>query len=110
MTDHVSYDNHALPYATDLVSGMIAVLWNDLWWFFGDDGDISYFYDTVGDRFIGEWHEIADWGTGTRPDTFQIQLLNPATHPTPTGDSEWLLIVSKPDHASDGGSWRNHRL
>ncbi len=87
-----SYDNHVLPYSNDLVSGMIAVLWNDLWYFFGDTGDISYYYDSAGDRFIVEWHEVTDWGTGTRPNTFQVQLLNPATHPTPTGDAEWLML------------------
>lgn len=91
-TDATSYSNQPLPQAVDFVSGMIAVLWNDLWYFFGDDGDVSYYYDSVGDRFIVEWHEIADWGTGTRPNTFQVQLLNPATHPTPTGDAEWLFM------------------
>lgn len=91
-TTATSYDNHAMPNQVDLVSGMIAVLWNDLWWFFGDSGNVSYFYDTVGDRFIVEWHEIADWGTGTRPNTFQLQLLNPATHQTPTGDAEWVML------------------
>ncbi|MBL0061895.1 MAG: T9SS type A sorting domain-containing protein [bacterium] len=91
-TEATSYDNHALPYSSDLVSGMIAVLWNDLWYFFGDTGDISYYYDAAGDRFIVEWHAVTDWGTGTRPNTFQVQLLNPATHQTPTGDAEWVML------------------
>ncbi|MCL4304343.1 T9SS type A sorting domain-containing protein [bacterium] len=91
-TQSVSYANQPLPYAPDFVSGMIGILWNDLWYFFGDTGDVSYFYDDIADRFIVEWRDISDWATGTRPNTFQVQLLNPATYPTPTGDAEWLFM------------------
>lgn len=92
VTEATNYDNHALPYETDFVSGMIAVMWNDLWWYFGDFGDVSYHYDSVSDRFIVEWHEVSTWGNSNRPSTFQLQLLNPATYPTPTGDAEWLML------------------
>lgn len=92
MTDATNFDNHPLPHETDFVSGMIAVMWNDLWWYFGDNGDISYYHDQAADRFIVEWHDISSWGNGSRPSTFQIQLLNPATYQTPTGDAEWLML------------------
>ncbi|MBK6767133.1 MAG: T9SS type A sorting domain-containing protein [bacterium] len=91
-TTATSYANQALPQSVDFVNGMIGILWNNLWDFFGEEGDISYYYDAIGDRFVVEWHEITDWGTGTRPNTFQVHLLNPATHPTPTGDAEWLFM------------------
>lgn len=92
ITNATSYSNQPLPHSVDFVSGMIGVLWNQLWYFFGDDGDISYYYDSTGDRFIVEWHQISDWGTANRPSTFQLQLLNPLSHPTATGDAEWLFM------------------
>ncbi len=93
ITEAVSYDNRALPYAPDAVNGMIAVLWNDLWDFFGDTtGTISYYYDTSEDRFVVEWYQVTDWQFGRYASTFQIQLLNPDTYPTPTGDAQWLLL------------------
>ncbi|MBK6909826.1 MAG: T9SS type A sorting domain-containing protein [bacterium] len=104
LTEAVSYVNTPLPWQQDFVNGMIGVLWQDLWYYFGDDGDISYFYDTAGDRFIVEWYDIADWGSGTHDNTFQLQLLNPATHGTPTGDAEWVFLYQALDmHTSSAG-------
>ncbi|MCB9366638.1 MAG: T9SS type A sorting domain-containing protein [Calditrichaeota bacterium] len=95
-TEATSYANQPLPYAPDAVSGMIGVLWNDLWWFWGDTlSDVSYYYDATGDRFVVEWREINPWSTNGEPSTFQVQLLNPTTYPTPTGDAEWLFLYQE---------------
>jgi hypothetical protein len=92
VTNTTNYDNRELPFAPDFVSGMIAVMWQDLWYWFGDDGQICYYYDAIGDRFIVEWYQISAWNHQDFPNTFQVQLLNPATHQTPTGDAEWLFM------------------
>lgn len=81
--------------------GMIAVLWDDLWQS-SETGQIAYYYDDVGDRFIVEWYRIHNF-LGTRIETFQLQLLNPASHPTYTGDAAWLLLYD--DITVSGVEW-----
>ncbi len=94
ITTRADYSNSPLPdpsaWSPD---GLIAVIWDDLWYRHGETGQVATYYDAVGDRFIVEWYQIRSFA-GTFMYTFQIQLLNPETHPTPTGDAIWLMLYN----------------
>lgn len=85
----------ALPYPWDTVNGMIAPLWGDFWSTTQPEtGDLTYYYDAVSDKFTVEWNHLHnDWFLNFQ-ETFQLQLLNPQTYPTPTGDAEWLFMYN----------------
>jgi len=89
-TTRTNRRNSTLPNPDDDTDGLVAVLWDDLWQP-GETGQVAYYYDDVGDRFIVEWYRI-HYYSGSRMETFQLQLLNPESHPTPTGDAAWLLL------------------
>jgi len=66
---------------------MIAPLWDDLnpGTTFGGAGDIYHWHDSANRRYIIQWDGIPHYGAGN-PETFQLILLDPAHHPTATGD------------------------
>jgi hypothetical protein len=84
--------NSILPN-NDNIPGMVAPLWFNLWRTQGgsETGQICYYYDTASDRFVVEWYQVHDV-SGVYAETFQVQLLNPATYPTASGDAEWLFL------------------
>jgi hypothetical protein len=95
-TTQTDRSNSALPDPSlSNPNGLIAVFWDDLWYRTGETGQIAYYYDAGGDRFIVEWYHIHTYGDSLRSMTFQLQLLNPASHPTQTGDAIWLLLYDQ---------------
>jgi len=93
-TTRTDHSNSALPDPAYGPDGLIAVFWDNLWRVGGESGQIGYYYDAVGDRFVVEWYRIhhSQFSDSVRTETFQLQLLNPASHPTPTGDAIWLML------------------
>jgi hypothetical protein len=84
--------NHSLPY-NDNVSDMVAPFWDDLynrWW---EEGNIYYYHDDIGHRFILEWDHISHREDQYQPaeETFQILLLDPDYYNTTTGDGEIIF-------------------
>lgn len=88
-------NNVLLPFQ-DAFSGEVAPLWFNLWRTQGgsETGQICYYYDEATDRFIVEWYQVHDV-SGTFQETFQLQLLNPATYPTASGDAEWIFLYQE---------------
>lgn len=78
---------------------MLAPFWDDL-----DPslaGDIYQYYDEENHRWIVEFYQVAHYGMRNITETFQVQLLDPAYYPTPTGDGIILFLY---DHVSDASS------
>ncbi|MBI5060469.1 T9SS type A sorting domain-containing protein [candidate division KSB1 bacterium] len=94
-TSATNYANTPFPNPGDNISSMIAVLWDDLFYRFGETGQLAYYYDTATDRFVVEWYQVHDWQTGTYRSTFQLQLLNPATYPTQSGNAQWVFLYNE---------------
>lgn len=89
-TDAVLPMNVQLP-AGDDVSGIIAALWDDLWYTAGETGRISIYHDSESGKFYIEYYDITH-GTTTMPhETFQIVLCDPTIYPTVSGDGEILF-------------------
>lgn len=88
----VAPNNTELPMH-DNVNNMVGVFWDDLY----DDeffmGNILYFNDVFGHRFIIEWDSISHNGPTTSPvkEYFQAILLDPAYYPTTTGDGDIIV-------------------
>jgi hypothetical protein len=81
---------------------MIAAFWCDLDPVAAGGGKIYRYYDATGHRFIIEWSGVehySDAGTGL-PETFQIILLDPAYHATPTGDGNVIVQYALVNDAS----------
>ncbi len=94
-TTRTDHSNSVLPDPWYGPDGLIAVFWDNLWRVGGESGQIGYYYDAAGDRFIIEWYRIHHANDSVRTATFQLQLLNPASHPTPTGDAVWLVLYDQ---------------
>jgi hypothetical protein len=94
-TNRTDHSNAALPDPSYGPDGLIAVFWDNLWRVGGETGQIGYYYDSGGDRFIVEWYRIHPFNDSVRTATFQLQLLNPASHPTLTGDAVWLMLYDQ---------------
>ncbi len=94
-TSTTNANNIQLPFQ-DTFSGVVAPLWFNLWRTQGgsETGQVCYYYDQTTDRFIVEWYHVHDV-SGTYQETFQLQLLNPATYPTTSGDAEWIFLYQE---------------
>jgi hypothetical protein len=84
--------NNVLPF-NDNVSSMIAPFWSDLLHGEALAGEIYYYNDAANHRFIIEWDSI---GHNLAPveeyrENFQVILLDPVYHPTPTGDGKIIF-------------------
>ncbi|MBD3236926.1 MAG: hypothetical protein GF330_09500 [Candidatus Eisenbacteria bacterium] len=64
---------------------MIAPMWDNLY----QDGSnkVYYWYDEAGHRFLIQWADLRNNQGGDR-ENFELILLDPAHHPTATGDGE----------------------
>jgi hypothetical protein len=94
-TTRTDHSNSSLPDPAWGPEGLMGVFWDNLWRVGGESGQIGYYYDAAGDRFIVEWYRIHHANDSVRTITVQLQLLNPATHPTPTGDATWLFLYDE---------------
>jgi hypothetical protein len=89
--ESTDYSNSAIPYV-DGPPAMIAGLWDYLQPANpGEPGDIYYYYDATGHRFIIEYYMIEHYPTGGNYETFEIILCDPVYYPTPSGDGEILV-------------------
>jgi hypothetical protein len=84
--------NAPLPY-NDNVNNMVGVFWDDLYDNEFFMGDILYYNDIMGHRFIIEWDSISHNTFATSPlkEYFQAVLLDPDYYPTTTGDGEIIF-------------------
>lgn len=86
-----SYSNYPLP-RNDNVNCMVAPFWDDLFASgTAETGKLLYYSDPSNHRFIAEWNGVGHWGNAESREKFQVILLDPAFHPTPTGDGEILI-------------------
>lgn len=75
-------------------SGMIAAFWTDLYNQFNATrfGHVYGWHDEEGHRYIVQWDNLMHTGYPWNSNWFQVVLLDPVWHPTPTGDGEILLV------------------
>jgi uncharacterized repeat protein (TIGR01451 family) len=101
ISDYRFGDNSPIPDAHG-PPNMIAPFWDDLDPSAG--GDIYKWFDVSNHRWIIQFDEVLHWGS-TDSETFQIIIMDPAYHPTPTGDAPVLVQyenVSAPDQCTIG--------
>jgi hypothetical protein len=66
---------------------MLAPFWEDMN-LETPGGQIATYYDAAGHRFIVEYYHVPQFTPTTALETFQVILLDPAFHSTPTGDGK----------------------
>ena len=101
VSDYRFGDNSPIP-STHGPPNMIAAFWDDLDPSAG--GDICKWFDVPNHRWIIQFDEVLHWGS-TDSETFQIIIMDPAYHPTPTGDAPLLVQyenVSAPGQCTVG--------
>ena len=86
-TSLVQFRNYPLP-APGAVPAMIAPFWDDLYQYSGNNA--YYWYDSANHRYVVEWSNMRNEATSSS-ETVQVLLLDPAHHPTPTGDGEIIF-------------------
>lgn len=101
VTDYVFGDNSPIP---DLhgPESMIAPFWDDLNPALG--GDVYHWHDQEGHRYVVQYEGVVRAGSEA-PETFQIILLDPEHHPTPSGDGVIIFQyedVSETDECTVG--------
>jgi subtilisin family serine protease len=97
-TTSVDWSNSLIPDPEDGPMAMIAPFWEDLSPQQAGSGSISMWHDEAGGRLIVEFHNIRQWSPATAFETFQVELRDPALHPTATGDG---LIIFRYGDLSD---------
>jgi peptidase C25-like protein/dockerin type I repeat protein len=85
-------------------SPMIAAFWDDLKC---TSGNVCYYYDYVNHRYIIEWSRLQN-ENGNAEETFQIIIRNPLYYPTPTGDSEILIMYNEVNNVNSGNYRADH--
>jgi hypothetical protein len=80
--DYVFGDNSPIPNLHGPAS-MVAPFWDDLDPSLG--GDVYAWHDQQGHRYVIQYEGVLRAGTGA-PETFEVILLDPAHHPTASGD------------------------
>ena len=101
ISDYRFGDNSPIPDAHG-PPNMIAPFWDDLDPSAG--GDIYKWFDVSNHRWIIQFDEVLHWGS-TDSETFQIIIMDPTYHPTPTGDGAILVQyknVSAPGQCTVG--------
>lgn len=73
---------------------MVAAFWTDLYNQFNSTRFAHVYrqYDEDGHRFVVQWDNVMHTGHPWNSNWFQVILLDPAWHPTPTGDGEILIV------------------
>jgi hypothetical protein len=90
ITDEVYYDNYAIP-DTNGSGAMIAGYWYDLVPMWTGSGEAWQWYDAANHRYIIEYNHVPRYWEPDSFETFEIILLDPAHHPTLTGDGQILF-------------------
>ncbi len=90
-----TYSNTGIP-GTGTPNGAIYGLWDDLNPSAG--GTVYYEHRAGSGEFVVEFSQVPFYGTSD-PVDFQIILMDPAMHPTDTGDAQWLIHYNS-DHRS----------
>ncbi len=85
--NQTDYRNHHLPSGLG-PDAMIAAAWDDH--ILSGGSSVSWKHDALNHRVIIEWYQMQHNGSGST-NTFQIVLMDPDYHQTPTGDSPILL-------------------
>ncbi len=83
--------NTAIPSATG-PRRFVAPFWDDLDPSAAGTGDIYYANDTTENRWILEYRSVAHYGNTSQRETFQVQLRDPLSYPTPDGNGEILFL------------------
>jgi hypothetical protein len=90
-TDSYDFSNTSIPNS-DGPPAMIAGIWDYLNpGTAGEPSDIYYYHDAANNRFVIEYFMVEHFPSGGYYETFEIILLDPTHHPTPTGDGEILV-------------------
>jgi hypothetical protein len=103
-TSSTEWRGQAIPNAA-APNAVLAALWEDLSPQQAASGDISTWHDAAGGRFIVEFQTIRQYTPATAFETFQVILLDPAVHPTATGDGAVIMQweqVGESDNATVG--------
>jgi hypothetical protein len=91
----VAPENFPLPKQDD-IRNMVCAFWDDLFSTYPDEtGKIYYYNDAANHRFIIEWDNVKHAADTLNNETFQVLLLDPAYHPTQTGDGEIIFQYKK---------------
>jgi hypothetical protein len=90
ITDEVYFNNYAIP-DTNGSGAMIAGYWYDLVPMWTGSGEAWQWYDAVNHRYIVEYNHVPRYWEPDSFETFEIILLDPAHHPTLTGDGQILF-------------------
>lgn len=85
-------------------SPMIAAFWDDLRC---TSGNVCYYNDYSNHRFIIEWSRLQNEYNNAE-ETFQIIIRNQLYYPTPTGDSEILIMYNEVNNVNSGNYRANH--
>ena len=89
-TTSTQYVGQAIPLAS-VPNAVLAPFWEDLSPQQAVSGAISTWYDNAGGRFVVEFYDIRQYSPTTDFERFQVILLDPAQHPTLTGDGAILF-------------------
>ncbi|MFO7676082.1 MAG: C25 family cysteine peptidase [bacterium] len=87
-------NNGPLP-DTGGAAAMVSPFWDDLNPSEQGYGDAHLWHDTAGHRFIVQFTEFAHYGQPNIRETFQVVLLDPEFHPTPTADGDVLMMYER---------------
>ncbi|MCP4547247.1 MAG: T9SS type A sorting domain-containing protein [bacterium] len=86
VTSLVHYRNWSIPSAGS-PNSMIAPFWDNLVQTYG--GNVYYYHDSANHSYYIEWSRVR--GQGSTAQIFEMILLDPAHHPTETGDGEIIF-------------------
>jgi len=86
-TSLVQFRNYPIP-GSGSVPAMISPFWDDLYQYSGNN--VYYWYDSANHRYIVEWSKLRNEATNATVNV-QVLLLDPAHHPTSTGDGEIIF-------------------
>lgn len=86
---------------------MVCGFWDDLKDTVDNALDIFYKYDAANGRFIVEWSRVHNryLGVSNRLETFEIILLDPAVHPTATGDGDIIVQLKEINDVDDDNNY-----
>ncbi|MCF7911264.1 MAG: hypothetical protein K9M99_01950 [Candidatus Cloacimonetes bacterium] len=85
-------------------SPMISAFWDDLRC---TSGNVCYYNDSANHSFIIEWSRLQNEYNNAE-ETFQIIVRNPVYYPTPTGDSEILIMYNEVNNVNSGNYRADH--
>ncbi len=100
-TADTDYSGYLIPDPADGPPAMLAPFWEDLSPQQPESGNISTYYDEAGGRFIVEFNHVRQFSPATDFESFQAILLDPALHPTSTGDGAFIFQYAEVSNASD---------